>query len=98
MKRLLLPLSLSLLCMPCLLSAETAQEIDVEITKLKQERNHYEIDEARYTADEQNNMLADWRRYGKDIEGIHKDEEALNKIDKQIEELEARKVQLQQKQ
>ena len=98
MLRALILLSLALTYLPCLLSAETLQEIDAEIARLKQERTRYEIDEARNTADEQNNMLADWRRYGKDIEGIHEDEDALNKNGKQIQQLEARKAQLQQKQ
>lgn len=81
-----------------LFAAETRESIDHKINELKTTLSQIEKDEERKQVESQKYLIAEWEKYGQEMEKIREIELDEKQIQKQIDELEKQKAQLIPKQ
>lgn len=73
------------------IQSESLSDIDQEIMRLKQELQTYEDQEMNDLTEAQGLMIADWKKYGQEMQEIKKEQDKIEQIKKQILDLEKQK-------
>lgn len=102
MKFIFIFISLATTFLFCLLRADDDQQhqqeinrIDQEITGLKARLYKSQLDEFNKEIEGQEHMIANWKKYEEDVQEIKQLEDNEEQLQKQIEALEQKKMQLQ---
>jgi cell shape-determining protein MreC len=75
--------------------SEQMKSVDQEIKQLKAKIKQLELEEMREDVDNQGRMIAEWGKYGQELEKIKTNEESQKQLHHQLETLEQQKAQLQ---